>query len=72
MSRWLVLAVLLGASACSNRAVYDNISIHQRNECLDEPPPLYESCMEQANKPFGQYQRERREALEAESSPVNP
>lgn len=68
MIRLLVFAILLGTAACSNRAVYDNISIHQRKECLEEPPPVYEACMEQANKSYGEFRREREEALGQDSS----
>ncbi len=64
MNRLLILLLLLGIAACSNRAIYDNMRIHQRNECLKEPPSRHEECMEHANKSYEEYERERRELLE--------
>lgn len=64
MNKLPVLIVLLGVTACSNRAVYDNIRLYQRNECLKEPPPRYKECIERTNQSFEEYQRERREGLE--------
>ena len=64
MRKLLILIALVGITACSNRAVYDNVRIHQRNECLEEPPSRYEECLERVNKPYKVYQREREEALE--------
>lgn len=64
MNKLTILMVLLGATACSNRAVYENMRIHQRNECLKEPSPRYEECIERENKSYEEYRRERKEALE--------
>lgn len=60
MKKLLVLIVLLGVTACSNRAVYENVRLHQRNECLQEPAPRYEECLERVNKPYNDYKRERK------------
>lgn len=57
----LILVVLLGLAACSNRAMYENMLIHQRNECLKEPPPRHAECLEQTNQPYEEYQRKREE-----------
>lgn len=62
-----ILAILLIAFSlvgCSNRAVYENIQINQRNDCVKVPPPEYDACMERANKSYGEYERERREVVE--------
>ncbi len=67
MNKLPVLMTLMFISACSNRAVYENIRIHQRNECLKESPPRYDECIGPAKKSFDQYQRERKEVLEQES-----
>jgi len=67
MNRLLILLVLLGMTACSNRAIYESTRIQQRNDCLKEPPPLYEECVERTNKTFEEYRREREEALEQPS-----
>lgn len=64
MNKLLIITVLLGLAGCSNRAVYENMRIHERNECFKEPPSLYEECLERVNKPFDRYERERKELLE--------
>ncbi len=64
MNKLLILMMLLGIVACSNRAVYENMRMHQRNECLKEPQPSYEECIEGTDQSYEEYQRERKEALE--------
>jgi hypothetical protein len=64
VNKILIVLAVLGAVGCSSRAVYDNMRIHQRNECLKEPPPAYFECIERANKSYEEYQRERKELLE--------
>jgi hypothetical protein len=68
MNKLMILMVLLAVTGCSNRAVYENIRIHQRNECLKELPSRYEECIEPPNKSFEEYQRERKEVLEQDSN----
>ncbi|HDZ08320.1 hypothetical protein [Pseudohongiella sp.] len=60
----LLVAVALNAGACSNRAVYDNLRVHQRQECGDQPMSSYEQCLERTRQTYEAYKRERREALE--------
>lgn len=57
---FLVLLVLAG---CSNRGVYGGIQASNRNECSKLPPSQYDECMENANKSYDEYERERKEAL---------
>jgi len=64
----LIILVMFGATGCSNKAIYDNIRINQRNECLKEPPPTYFNCIDGANKSYEEYERERKELLEKEST----
>lgn len=65
MKRFLILLFLVFSIAgCSNKAVYDNMRIHQRNECEKQPPPTYSECIERTNKSYEEYERERKEALE--------
>lgn len=64
MNKWLILTLLIGITACSNRAVYENILIHQRSECVKEPPPRYEDCLERVNTSYEEYERNRKELLE--------
>lgn len=58
----MLLLVLL--AGCSNRAVYENIQINQRQACLNVPPPEYDACMARVSQPYEDYERERREAIE--------
>jgi len=64
MNKESILILSLGLSACSNSAVYENMRIYQRKECLKEPPSRYEECIKQVEKSYTEYQRERDEALE--------
>jgi len=59
---FLVVFVLVG---CSNRGVYGGIQTSNRNECSKLPPSpsQYDECMENANKSYDEYERERKEAL---------
>lgn len=54
---FLVLAVAL--AGCSNKAIYNQMRIHERNACQEQPPSLYFECLERANKSYGQYEIER-------------
>lgn len=58
-----VLILVLGVAGCSNKGIYDNLRIHQRNKCLEEPPPASVECLQRTNKSFEEYQREREERL---------
>lgn len=61
--RLFIALTLCALTACSNKAVYDNIQLNQRNKCLKEPPALYEECIKRTEKSYEEYQREREEAL---------
>ncbi len=58
---FLTLLVLAG---CSNRGVYEGVQASNRIECAKLPPSQYDDCMASANKPYDEYERERKEALE--------
>lgn len=60
---WLLPTVLL-LSACSNKAVYDNVKWNNQLECLKLPPAQYDECMERSNKSYEEYESERQETLE--------
>lgn len=64
MNKALMVLVMLGATGCSNKAVYDNMRINQRNECIKEPPAGYFECIERTQKTYDEYERERKELLE--------
>jgi uncharacterized lipoprotein NlpE involved in copper resistance len=57
---FLVLLILAG---CSNRAVYGGIQTSNRIECLELPPSQYDECMEDANRSYDEYEREREKDL---------
>jgi len=57
---WLLIVVFFLAG-CSNKAVYENIQINNRNSCAKVPPPQYEECIERANKSYEEYEQERKE-----------
>lgn len=59
----LMLLVMFSLAGCGSRAVYENIQINKRNECLKLPPSAYEECMEGVNKPYDEYEKERREII---------
>ncbi len=63
INKVLLVWVMLGAIGCNNKAVYDNVRIHQRNECLKEPSTSYFECIERTNKSYEEYERERKELL---------
>lgn len=69
MRTMLILLAMLAATGCSNRAMYDNIQINQRNECLKLPPAQYDECMKHASKTYDEYERERQEYLESRLEP---
>lgn len=64
MSTVLILLLGLVMSGCGSRAVYENIQINKRNECVKLPPSAYEECMAGVNKSYDEYKKERRETLE--------
>jgi hypothetical protein len=59
-----MLSLLLSITACSNRAIYDNAQLNQRQECEKQPPLTYRECIAQADQNYDHYQRERNELLE--------
>lgn len=64
MKIYLVTLITLSIGACSNKVVYDNFQLNNRNDCAKLPPSRYDECMERANKSYDEYERERKEALE--------
>ena len=63
MKKLLVLLVVFSIAGCSNKAVYENIQINNRNACLKVPQSQYEECLERSNKSYEEYERERKEVL---------
>lgn len=61
MKTMLMPLMMFAATGCSYKAVYDNIQINQRNECLKLPQAQYDECMERASKSYEEYEKEREE-----------
>lgn len=61
MNKLHIIFILFCINACSNKAIYENIRMHQRKECLKEPQSVYEECLESTDKSYEEYDRERRE-----------
>ncbi len=60
----LILFLLFFCVGCSNKEIYDNIQINNRNECNKMPPSQYKSCIEQTSKPYREYEKEHKELIE--------
>jgi len=67
MRTLLVLLAAFSVFGCSKKAIYDNVQMHNRQQCARLPPSQYEDCMEDAEKTYEEYRREREEALERET-----
>lgn len=63
MYKLSVLVVISLFIGCSNKAVYENIQLNNRNECNKVPPSQYEECIERASKPYEEYERERKASI---------
>ena len=61
ISLFIVVIVLVG---CSKRGVYEGIQTGNRNQCLKVPQSEYDECIKDASKPYDEYERERKEAIE--------
>ena len=51
MKKILLLTAAILLSACSEKALYDNVPLSE-----------YDDCMSRASKPYEEYERERQEA----------
>ncbi len=70
MTRTHALACLvLLLSACSNKAVYDNMQLNNARECDSAPLSEYEACMKRASTSYEEYEHERQQVLREESAP---
>lgn len=72
MKSVLIMALLVLVAGCSNRAVYENIQINKRNQCLQGPQAAYDECMEGTEKPYEKFEQERREYLEERENVADP
>lgn len=63
MKIYLVIGVILLIGAGSNKAIYDNIELNNRNDCSKLPSSQYDECIESASKSYAEYEGERKDAL---------
>lgn len=66
MSKLLVVLVMVAVAGCSNKAIYENLGLDQRNQCAKEPPPTYSECIERTSQTYEEYARERKEMSETQ------
>jgi len=66
MSKQLIVLLVLGIAGCSNKVMYNNLHLEQRNKCANEPMPTYYECIERANQSYEEYEREHKEILETQ------
>lgn len=59
----LMLLMAVSIVGCSQRAVYENIQHHNRQECAKLPESEFEECMNNAERSYDEYQEKRREAI---------
>jgi len=64
MKLYFALVIVALTVGCSNRAVYDNVQINKRNECMSLQKNQYDECMKSVNKSYDEYEKERKEVLE--------
>lgn len=63
LNQLLVLGVF-SLGGCTNQALYENIQADQKLRCTKLPAAQYEECMERANMPYEEYEREREKVLQ--------
>lgn len=61
----LAFALVVG---CSNRAVYDNIQLNQRNDCFKLPPSQREDCLDSIDKSYEEYRKEREDIIDSDEN----
>jgi hypothetical protein len=59
----LIFLIFLIIAGCSSRGAYEGIQASNRSECSTLPPSQYDECMNNGNKSYDEYERERKEAI---------
>jgi len=59
----VLLCLCFTVSACSNKAVYQDLQRNKRNECLQVPQSEYDRCMQNMQQSYEEYERQRQQAL---------
>jgi hypothetical protein len=57
----LVIVIFLIIAGCSSRGAYEGSQASNRFECLKLPSSQYDECMNNTNKSYNEYERERKE-----------
>lgn len=63
MKTLVAICLLLCLTACSNKAVYQDLQRNKRNECLQLPPAEYDKCMRPMDISYEEYERQRQQVL---------
>ena len=62
--RILIMALIAAwLAGCSARGSYESIQSSKRYDCAKLPASQYDACMEQANRSYDEYQRERQQVI---------
>ena len=59
-----VALIFLFITGCSNRVAYEGGRVSSRFECNKLQSPQYDECIDNVDKTFDDFERERKEALE--------
>ena len=60
----LLMLIAMSIGACSNKAIYNNFQLNNRNDCAKQPHSEYETCMERTNMSYEEYEKKRKESLD--------
>ncbi|MBW8190354.1 hypothetical protein K0504_04835 [Neiella marina] len=59
-----ILTLSIALAGCSHQSWYDGIQTSKRNDCMKLPQSEADQCLNETNKTYQEYERERQEALE--------
>lgn len=59
-----ILIIVSFLCGCSNRAIYDNLLLHERNQCLKDSVTRHEKCIFDQEKSYEEYKKERKQHIE--------
>ncbi len=56
----VLILVLINVTGCSNKVMYDNLRLNQRQKYAEEPRTTYVECIRRTNKSYEDYERKRK------------
>lgn len=68
MSKLIIVFLMFGFAGCSNKDLYDNLHLNQRQLCDKEPRSTYDECIKSLSKSYKKYELERKELLEKQKT----